>query len=68
MRITIIATGFESSTPNLLGQPDEAAKESAPKDDDLKIDFPFIKSPKKDDGKPSFSSEYDKLIDILTRQ
>ena len=80
MRITIIATGFESDSPNMLNLPDDAeavdkekqkkdANAQSAKDKDLNVDFPFSKpAQKKEDFKSSISSEYDRLIEMLTRQ
>jgi cell division protein FtsZ len=77
MRITIIATGFEDDSPNLLNLPEQTETAVINKDnktkkennDGLKVDFPFKKTAqKKDEFKSSISSEYDRLIEMLTRQ
>ena len=73
MRITIIATGFENDSPNLLDGAPKAAAKPAPADE---LELPFQQrpqpqapvQPKTQPRNDSYSKEYDALLQMLRGQ
>ncbi len=74
MRITIIATGFENDSPNMLGSEPKAAAvtrstQPAPAPAGIDDDLPFARTnapkPKKEEPESGYSQDYERILEIL---